>query len=163
MQQLLGAEDPDEWDWARERQDIEFYFSATAICITTLARLKPNTRMKVRYVVLQEDCRGVGNPKCRAECHAEGLIQFCTENPKLRIHTHAGPSTNLAPSSGEIWHPMSRPYVSSLHATHYYVRVLVEWLIRTASLPSRGLPPGSFTVDLDMRAKEAAHPLMEIH
>jgi hypothetical protein len=32
----------------------------------------------------------------------------------------------------------------------------VEWLIRTASLPSRGMPPGSFTVDLNMRAKEAA-------
>jgi hypothetical protein len=46
MEQLLGAEDPDEWDWARKRQDIEFYFSATAICVTTLARLESNTPKK---------------------------------------------------------------------------------------------------------------------
>lgn len=149
---LTEPQTADEFDCARDYQSLRFYFSATAVCIATLSRLTPTARKHVRTIDLREDCKGVSNP----EAHADGLIPFCVENPKLRILIHAGLSTNLVPS---LWaKPNARspqPWAAKMALPHDYLCVIIDWLLRTASLPERGMPSGSLAAILDASSDEA--------
>jgi hypothetical protein len=59
------------------------YFSATAIAIRFLQQLDPQVRMHVRSIVIEEE-HASGESQAS---HAQGLIPFCQENPKLRVET----------------------------------------------------------------------------
>jgi hypothetical protein len=154
MEQLLTPVTPNQWDWTREYGLVKLYFSATAICIDALSRLQQDIRMDICSIVLQEEARSISNP----EAHAEGLIPFCVENTRLRVRMQAGFSTNLAPS---FWARSGAVTSGSSFATrsivHDYTRIFIEWLIRLAALPSRGMPSASFVVDIDARSDGAAH------
>ena len=139
-------------EFVRGDERVVTYFSATAICIATLARISSDIRKSLRLIILQENCRGVGNP----EVHAEGLIPYCTANPNMRVHMQAGLSTVLALSLWAIQLPLSSLLYSAMRGRiHNYIRILVDWLVRTATLPSLGMPAKSFSVTLDLCSKEA--------
>jgi hypothetical protein len=132
-------------------QGLKLYFSATAVCIATLSRSPASVRKQLRSILLQEDCRSISNH----EVHAEGLIRFCIENSRLRILMHAGFSTYLAPSFWTLQDVALRPPTRT--RKHDYFRIAIEWLIRTATLQSLGIPLGCFTVAFDARSEEAAY------
>ncbi|EDU50399.1 hypothetical protein PtrSN002B_006268 [Pyrenophora tritici-repentis] len=132
---------------------VRYYFSATAICIATLDRLPSSVRKQLRSIVLQEDCRSVGNP----EVHAEGLVPYYTETPNMRIHMQTGLHTMLAPTFWTNARAESpSPDVVTCGNLHHYIRILIDWLLRTFTLSSHGMPAGSFVATLDIRSKEAA-------
>jgi len=58
-----------------------YRFSAAAVAIKFLNGLKPSTRAHLRNILLDEDRESVAQP----ERHGVGLVQFCNENPSLRI------------------------------------------------------------------------------
>ena len=151
MEQLLTPQSQEGEDWTRQHFHIKLCFSATAICAATLRRLPTNVRKHVRSIILRENCRAVSYP----DAHAEGLIPFCKENLRLRILSMAGLTTNLAPSFWEAYGPGEDTYVWNLGAKYLYIRILVDWLTRTADLHRRGMPNESFTATLDVRSQEA--------
>jgi hypothetical protein len=59
----------------------KYRFSAAALAIRFLSRLPVSLRMHLRKIRLHEDRVSVAYP----ETHAQGLIKFCIENPKLHI------------------------------------------------------------------------------
>jgi len=60
---------------------IKWRFSAAAVAIEFFKSLPPQALLRIRNVVLTEDRLSIGRP----ECHGLGLIQFCLQNPNLRI------------------------------------------------------------------------------
>jgi len=56
-------------------------FSAAAAAAHFLISLSPTNRQHTRKIVVHEDHFSVARP----ECHAQGLVPFCQENPALRI------------------------------------------------------------------------------
>jgi hypothetical protein len=152
MESLLISPPIRTFDCAKDYQSIAWYFSATTVLIHALRRLEPDVRKHLRSVVLREDCKSVGNPAV----HAEGLMPFCLENSRLRILTRAGLSSNVIPS---IWvfpcfiHPVIDGLARASSDTYYCV--IIDWLIRMASLPTRGMPAHSFKVLLEVQSEEA--------
>ncbi|KAK4448824.1 hypothetical protein QBC34DRAFT_102927 [Podospora aff. communis PSN243] len=59
----------------------KFRFSAAAAAIHFLSSTSANTRRQIRRVVLDEDRRAVASP----ECHIQGLVPFCLENPLMTV------------------------------------------------------------------------------
>ncbi|KAL7938255.1 hypothetical protein V8C35DRAFT_291399 [Trichoderma chlorosporum] len=59
----------------------KYRFSAASVAVRFLSRLPKYLRLCLRDIRLHEDAVSVANP----ECHAQGLIEFCIENPNLRI------------------------------------------------------------------------------
>jgi hypothetical protein len=149
---LISPPGPQTSDCAQRYHSIAWYFSATTVLIHFLRRLEPDVRKHLRSVVLREDCKSVGNPAV----HAEGLVPFCMENPRLRILTRAGLSSNVIPS---IWalpcfqQSASRGFAKASGIKYYCV--IIDWLIRMASLPTRGMPANSFKVLLEVQSEEA--------
>jgi len=135
MEDLLTVVQGPTRERARTYEGINHYISATAICIAALSRLMPTTRKHLRNIILQEDCRSLGNP----EVHAEGLIGYCTENRKLHFLMQASFSTMLAPS---FWSKpdalLTYPSRGTIACVHSYIRILVDWLMRTAALTNLG-------------------------
>ena len=154
MENLLTTFEGPTKEGAKTYRETNAYFSATAICIATLGRLAPSARKDLRSINLQEDCRSVANP----EVHAEGLISYCMENRKLQFRMQASFSTMLAPS---FWTKpaqlLSRPATGTFAQVHDYMRILVDWLIRTAALTKLGMPKASFAVVLDAQSQHAAY------
>ena len=154
MENLLTTFEGPTKERAKKHQETNVYFSAIAICIATLGRLAPSARKQLRAINLQEDCRSIANP----EVHAEGLIGYRTENRQLRFRMQASFSTMLAPS---FWTKpaqlLSRPATGTLAQVHDYMRILVDWLIRTAALTKLGMPKNSFAVVLDAQSQHAAY------
>jgi len=154
LEQLLVPVTPGQWNWTGEYENVTLYFSATAICIDALSRLQTDIRKNVRSINLQEEARSISNP----ETHAEGLIPFCLENSKLHIHMQAGFYTNLVPSCWAKSEAVTRPpKCVTWCLLHDHMRVVLEWLIRLAALPSQGMPSASFVVELEARSDEAAY------
>ena len=154
MESLLTTLQAPPRERAKTYQETNVYFSATAICIATLDRLTPRARKQLRSINLREDCRGVGNP----EVHAEGLINYCKENRKLQFRMQASFSTMLAPS---FWTKPASLVAQRATGTwanvHDYMRILVDWLMRTAALTKLGMPKNSFAAVLDAQSQEAAY------
>lgn len=138
-------------DHAQVNKCVRWCFSASAIFNHVLRRLKLATRKHLRSVVLDEYCKSVGGPAV----HAEGLIGFCIENPKLEVLMRAGFSGNLVPS---VWTlpefdgSVSRSAFSA--PVHTYLCIRVDWMIRIAMLPSHGMPQGAFRDLLEARSED---------
>ena len=154
MENLLTTFEGPTKERAKKHQRTNVYFSATAICIATLGRLAPSARKQLRAINLQEDCRSIANP----EVHAEGLIGYRTENRQLRFRMQASFSTMLAPS---FWTKpaqlLKHPATGTMAQVHDYMRILVDWLMRTAASTKLGMPKRSFSVVLDAQSQEGAY------
>lgn len=89
----------------------------------------------------------------RPECHARGLIQFCVENPHLRIERHIGLFTNLLPAGFDKVQPIDRE-LQWLLATDCF-KGLIPWIEEALDLSNHGMPQRSFTLVIDGTAKES--------
>jgi len=69
-------------------------FSAAAVMIDFLRGMNERTRIRVRKLDIHEDRQSIALP----ECHAQGLVQFYYENPKLRINRRVNVWKAMVPS-----------------------------------------------------------------
>ncbi|KAK4442409.1 hypothetical protein QBC34DRAFT_453123 [Podospora aff. communis PSN243] len=71
--------------WQSSSRVFCFSAAAAAIHFLTVVAVSPSVRQHIRRVVVHEDRFSVVHP----ECHAQGLVPFCQENPDLRIERRA--------------------------------------------------------------------------
>jgi hypothetical protein len=135
--------------WDKEK----YRFSAAATVIAFLNSISTETRLQIHRLVLNEDRMAVAWP----ECHGQGLITFCQENPNLHIERRVNLSHCILPAA------MAPPYTVARneHRIHDYVSAgyvsrgypgrggVADWIMEASRLPSLGLPPNSFTLVID--------------
>jgi hypothetical protein len=135
----------------------QWRFSAAAACIRFLGSLPETTRGDIRQITLLEDHESVARP----ECHAQGLIPFCLENPLLRVERRVSlwRNTLLTTVSGRCMIPFRRPVSrtgpfgqsptpSKLEARNI-TSAIAPWIVEARALESEGMPLGSFQLILD--------------
>ena len=131
-------------------------YSACAIAIAFLQSLSATMRLNMRKIVLDEDLGSV----CRPECHALGLISFCSENPALYIERRVNLWRNAFPANSgisvyDIFTPPSPEdqvyfYDSPDYITTYRIsNSLRDWLTEALALSAAGMPAQSFTLVFD--------------
>lgn len=104
----------------------------------------------MRTIVLNEDFKAVS----RSECHAEGLIPFCRENPELRVERRISLVANVFPE--EFQCPVARESMFQWLFVQDCFRLLIPWIEEALSLSSRGMPPRSFTLVIDGSTQETS-------
>lgn len=137
----------------------KYRFSAASLAIRFLSRLPVHLRMHLRKIRLHEDRVSVAYP----ETHAQGLIRFCVENPKLRIERRLDLWRNVFQS---LWYDDEvdallfsfedrwvtdttdnerGPGLWSMPLTHK----IALWMMEALALLPLGMPKESFTLILD--------------
>lgn len=127
------------------KKRLKWYFSAAAACIKFLGSLSVDARSHVRRVILNENYKGVAEP----QCHAQGLIPYCQENPNLRIERHidlwramhdiAIPTQLRNPG----WMRPEKLY------THEFTSRIRIWIEEAFALLPAGMPSDSFSLVFD--------------
>lgn len=111
------------------------FLSAASIAIHFLENI-PGQRRNIRKIILDETYPGQNF----SECHGLGFIEFCKENPALRVERRANLWTN-------VWQPKT---CLNDGLTDYFVTDHVaEWIVEALALVPAGMPRGSFTLVLD--------------
>lgn len=139
----------------------KYRFSAASVAINFLSRLPSNLRLHLRHIRLLENNVCVAFP----ESHAQGLISFCVENPKLRVERRVNlwKAIFQQPSySNEEWDTVNDlegvPEMQYLGAkicdetgfsTVSVTNNLALWIMEAAALVPAGMPENSFTLVLD--------------
>lgn len=137
-------------DWLEPLAPVAWYFSAAAVAVDFLSRLRREQRMRIREkIIIREDMRGAAHP----ECHASGLIPCCIENPKLRIEVHMGVWNSLMPP---IWleYQFWDYDVPTGIGAHRFLRSFADWIGESLSLFSSGMPVGALRFILEGSEKE---------
>ena len=142
---------------------IRWRYSAVAVAIQFFKSISYDTRLAIRKVVLNEDRRSVGYP----ECHARGLVQFCSQWPRLHIERRVNIWRNLVTA-----HNFESLYVDGLafpletvdaqteagernrqsidRSWHqYFGSNCAKWITEASVLRSSGMPADSFCLVLD--------------
>ncbi|KAF5547051.1 hypothetical protein FPHYL_10343 [Fusarium phyllophilum] len=141
-------------DWDKGLR-AKYRFSAAAVAIRFFRQLSVDQRRKLRFVTIIEDAYAV----CSPSTHAMGLIEFCEDNPRLRIKRHLKLSRRIPAA----FHPFSRHFGYSGLGRHLFseddggdymdawvaVAGVSTWLEEAITLPDAGMPPNSFTLFLD--------------
>lgn len=135
-------------NWAVHRK---YFLSAASIAIEFLERI-PVQRRNIRYIILDEKDPCVN----RSECHGLGFIDFCKENPNLRIERRANLWRTIWPLNSTSYQPFSgwddRDYFSQdrpgFREEDVTERVAL-WVVEALALVPAGMPLGSFTLVLD--------------
>lgn len=130
-----------------------YHFSAAAVAIRFLERLRPAQRLNLRHIILREDHVSVGQP----ECHAMGLVRFCRENPRLRVERYVGLWRNILHGAQPLWLDEMPEVVDDLtkgerhcHLEHVKMTlILSSWLGEALAVMDAGMPAGSFTLIVD--------------
>ncbi|KAK4209508.1 hypothetical protein QBC37DRAFT_391234 [Rhypophila decipiens] len=130
---------------SQARNPFKYRFSATAAAISFLHSLAPSTRLHMRRLVLDENTESVTYP----ERHGKGLVEFCHENPRLRVErrvslwktvlpqmTRSGRSSGCQ-DCGETW---LGPSSSSRQRGDYWSRPGSSWWTQ----PPEPAYPGSY-------------------
>lgn len=127
-----------------ERQPHEYFrvwkrwfLSAASIAIHFLENI-PGQRRYIRKIILDERSPGENFP----ECHGLGLIQFCKENPRLRIERRVNMWTNL-------WQPGGCDDENMGIWEDSVTKDVALWIVEALALVPAGMPQGSFTLVLD--------------
>ncbi|KAM0544864.1 hypothetical protein ACHAPJ_011609 [Fusarium lateritium] len=130
----------------------KFRFSAAAVAIRFLKHFPINKRMCIRKVVIREDRIAVGHQ----ECHAQGLIPFSRENPRLRIEVRASMLTNILPAASiphnihQFQRHVANNEIDGPHINTYDIHGrLMEWLTEALAVVGAGMPASSYTFLLD--------------
>jgi hypothetical protein len=149
-----------------ERRE-KFRYSAAAVAIRWLSSTSGQLRDSIRRIILHEDHITVG----LAECHAQGLVPFCQENPHLRIERRLSLWKNALASSSPLnelerhsdypaeWKSQGRTsrflsrmpvstYRGELRAAHIADSISL-YMIEASVLPSLGMPKNSFSLVFD--------------
>ncbi|KAF2687816.1 hypothetical protein K458DRAFT_269401, partial [Lentithecium fluviatile CBS 122367] len=91
-------------------------------------------------IVLVEDGEAVAFP----ECHARGLMLFCSRNPRLRVERRVNLwKTVFPPKNRRLELP-----ADFLHA-RAVTKSVSPWVLEASILPSLGMPNGCFSLILD--------------
>ncbi|KAK8129070.1 hypothetical protein PG984_010178 [Apiospora sp. TS-2023a] len=126
----------------------KYRFSAASVAHTFLSRLPERLRTHLRNLHIHEDHTSVASPYY----HAQGLVPFCLDNPRLRILHRidmwrtivATPyKDSLYRDTPEQWF-MEKPLLRFSGACN-----LATWLGEALALPSHGMPQQSYTLLLD--------------
>ncbi|KAF4439737.1 C6 transcription factor [Fusarium albosuccineum] len=144
----------DECWWQQfksHHNDFKFRFSATAVAIRFLRQLPVSHRLSIRKIILDEDHITLGCP----ERHAQGLIPFCKENPRLRIERRVSLLNNILHSvffpqmmfKNELdgWAPEDNRTIQ----TSYLSQLVGSWLVEALAVMDAGMPADAFTFVLD--------------
>lgn len=136
-----------------------YFLSAASVAIDFLERI-PVQRQNIRHIILDEKDPCESYP----ECHGLGLIDFCKENPQLRIERRANLWTNIWLDVIQKADYPYRPEEPDRYGNYYfdngqgydvidYEDGLTErvalWVVEALALVPAGMPPGSFTLVLD--------------
>lgn len=139
----------------------KYRFSAASVAIKFLSSLTSEMRLHLRHLRLLEDNVSVAFP----ESHAQGLISFCIENPKLYVERRV--SLWKAIFQQPSYSCFGRYFVNDLNMTpeakctfangigdtgFFTVPItnnLALWIMEAAALVPAGMPENSFTLVLD--------------
>ncbi|SCO15709.1 uncharacterized protein FFMR_14169 [Fusarium fujikuroi] len=133
----------------------KYRFSATAVAIRFFRQLSVEQRRHLRSVTFIEDEYAV----CSPSTHAMGLIDFCKDNPRLRIQRHL----KLCRRVPAIFHPcwdmhgyitVAKPHSQRNNGgqdivPEFAVEGINIWLEEAISLPDAGMPRSSYTLCFD--------------
>ncbi|KAI4683947.1 uncharacterized protein J4E84_006787 [Alternaria hordeiaustralica] len=130
---------------------LKYRFSAAAIAIHFLDSLPTAVRKRMHAITLHEKHVSVGQP----ECHAEGLIPFCKENPQLRIARIVDLWGNVLQTRSDPLYKVVSTYRESpdpglrkLRAEHV-TEAIAAWVMEALALIKLGMPVGMFSLILD--------------
>lgn len=146
LTQDKGISPPDERTNSRVTSHAPWMFrwSAAAAAMYFLSSLSSSTRLQMRDIFLHEDRQAVAWP----EGHAQGLIQFCRENPKLRIERHVDLWRNVFQFNARDQHRNKKYRVPKLEPVGL-TRGIATWIMEALALAPAGMPEQSFTLILD--------------
>ncbi|KAF2126649.1 hypothetical protein P153DRAFT_369319 [Dothidotthia symphoricarpi CBS 119687] len=131
-------------------------FSAAAVAIRYLESLSTETRLQIKRINLHEDRISLAFP----ECHMQGLIPFCNENPRLHIHRQVSVWKNVLPAGSTTY---STNYFTTeedewydpdsvrLHAGEIS-NAVKPWIAEALALPTLGMRSSSFSFTFDCDA-----------
>ncbi|KAF2634367.1 hypothetical protein P280DRAFT_413944 [Massarina eburnea CBS 473.64] len=126
-------------------------YSAATAAIAFLWSISADMRVHIRKVLLDEDASSIAFP----ECHAEGLLPFFRENPRLFVerkvhvwHTMFNHSTVRVTLHGAALHQYPFDEEDDDAATRL-VKPLSIWLAEARELMARHIPAGSFRLTLE--------------
>ncbi|KAK4076919.1 uncharacterized protein Triagg1_3886 [Trichoderma aggressivum f. europaeum] len=158
-----------EQNGQRQYTQGKYRFSAAAVATRFLSRMPKSLRLCLRNIRLREDAVSVANP----ECHAQGLIEFCVENPKLHIERRLDLWRNVfqSPSMAmdilvfifENQWEWSNPDDTGRGrglCSYSLTESVALWITEALALVGLGMPKKSFTLILD--AGEAQKECAEI-
>ncbi|EEU42371.1 uncharacterized protein NECHADRAFT_79869 [Fusarium vanettenii 77-13-4] len=139
-------------DYEEQRYREKFRFSAVAVAIRFLNSLPSHTRLQLRKMVVHEDHISIAHP----ERHAQGLIPFCKENPRLRIERRVD-VLNTIFQQAELGNLNSLPISSrdEPNNTRYQIsyscitEVVAHWLLGGLATVDAGMLANAFTLVLD--------------
>lgn len=161
MSTLKGVTSCEGDFWKR----IKWRFSAASNAIHFFNSISHSTGLGIGKVVLHEDRVSVGYP----ECHALGLIPFCSQWPKLHIERRVNLWRNLAIGwfcDTQCQHEHRFSYLENLHADDeggtssirrladrswilYFTASCAKYITEASTLHSYGMPAHSYSLILD--------------
>ncbi|KAI8219685.1 hypothetical protein K4K54_009328 [Colletotrichum sp. SAR 10_86] len=128
------------------RDRVKYRFSAAAMAILFIKSCNERLQMQLRKIVLDEDRTAVACP----ERHALGLIQFCRQNPLLKIERRVQLWSNALQDEGYS-HSMTKYVlrdewrIQSAQIT----QSIWKWIQEALALAPAGMPDNSFSLILD--------------
>ncbi|KAF5533750.1 hypothetical protein FNAPI_12581 [Fusarium napiforme] len=142
-------------DW-HEGVQANYRFSATAVAIRFFRQLSREQMRHLRGVTLIEDEYAV----CSPSTHANGLIEFCKENPRLRIQRHLKLRRRIPAVIHPCWYMVGyssiiKPRSERNLDSGEHIRPLLAidgistWLEEAITLPDAGMPRNSYTLCFD--------------
>lgn len=136
----------------------KYRFSAASVAIKFLSSLPNTLRLHLRHIRLLENNVCVAFP----ETHAQGLIRFCAENPRLRVERRVSlwKAIIQQPTSRhrEIVNVLDAPeeqnrnarvYTDTGFSTVSATNNLALWIMEAVALIPAGMPEKSFKLVLD--------------
>lgn len=157
---FISPQDTAEYD-AQSHNRGKFRFSAASVAISFLSSLPSKVRLHLRRLRLLENDVCVAFP----ESHAQGLISFCLENPRLRVERRVnlwkaifqqpnrhGPlhhSVNELDGDPEGQYLDAKTDAETGFSTDMITDNLALWIMEAAALVPAGMPENSFTLVLD--------------
>ncbi|KAF5617833.1 uncharacterized protein FTJAE_12492 [Fusarium tjaetaba] len=148
-------------DW-HEGVQANYRFSATAVAIRFFRQLSREQMRHLRGITLIEDEYAV----CSPSTHANGLIKFCKDNPKLRIQRHLKLRRRIPAVIHPCWYmagysSIIKPRSERNLYDGEYIRPLLAidgigtWLEEAITLPDAGMPRNSYTLCFDEEPDKA--------
>jgi hypothetical protein len=120
-----------------------FRISAAAAAVHFLQSIAKPVREQLRQIVVFEDHPSVAYP----ECHAQGLIPFCQENPFLHVERQVSLWRNIFLRNG--FHNTLAFRAADYIYSGDIARSIALWIVEADALESIGMPVGSFSLTLD--------------
>ncbi|KAF9881881.1 hypothetical protein CkaCkLH20_01027 [Colletotrichum karsti] len=124
---------------------VKHRYSAAAVAIRFLRSLPKDTRSSIRRIVLDEDWSAVAF----AECHAQGLIPFCQENPHLRVERRVSMWRTILQTMSSACDTFTSPHEGAALGADQISHSVAVWILEALELEPAGMPLGSYTMVLD--------------